>query len=282
MISIIITSHKEPKTIGKSIQSVLSQNIPNSEVIVVAPDKETLNAAKKYNVIHLQDPGQGKPTALNLAFKKARGNILVLTDGDVYLEKNSIKNLLPYFKDSKVGAVTGHPISINNRKTFLGYWSHLLNDSADLERIRRDKKGLFMFCSGYLFAMRNIIKKLPSDVLDDGYISSYIGKKYKIRYSPSSIVYIKNPKNFKDWILQKRRNSIGHNRIKDYIKNPPIMKSFKNELIYGTFKALTYPKTFKEFIYTLLLFPARLYIWLLSIYDKNSLMNIWKRIESTK
>ncbi|MEW6062890.1 MAG: glycosyltransferase family 2 protein [Nanoarchaeota archaeon] len=285
MISIVITACREPSTVSRAISSVLSQKIKNSEIIVVAPDKETLNKAKKYRVKIVHDKGRGKPAALNLVFKKAKGNILVLTDGDVYLEKNSIKLLLAYFKDGNVGAVTGRPVATDNRKTLLGYWANLLNDAAHLERIRRDKENLFIFCSGYLFAMRNIIKKIPENCLDDAYISSLIAKKgRKIRYSPNSKTYIKNPSTFSDWVMQKRRNAAGHEQIRKDLGI--VMKSLKNEIIYGWYKALTYPKNFREFIYTVLLFPARLYTWLLSFYDlklkRRKVIELWKRIESTK
>ena len=50
MISIIITSYKEPKTIGKAIESILLNKIKEKyEVIVVCGDKETFNIAKKYS-----------------------------------------------------------------------------------------------------------------------------------------------------------------------------------------------------------------------------------------
>lgn len=47
MISIIITSFKEPDTIGKAIDSIISQKINyDYELIISAPDIETLNALK--------------------------------------------------------------------------------------------------------------------------------------------------------------------------------------------------------------------------------------------
>ena len=48
MISIVITSFREPKTIGKAIESYLDQAIPEDyEIIVAAPDKETLDVVKR-------------------------------------------------------------------------------------------------------------------------------------------------------------------------------------------------------------------------------------------
>ncbi len=288
MISIIITSYKEPKTIGRAIESFLKQKIKEKyEVIVVAPDKKTLDKARKYKVKCLKDKGKGKPSALNLAFEKAKGDIIVLSDGDVYVSNNSVNELIKHFKDRKIGAVTGRPVALDNKKTLFGYWAHLLNDSAHIERLIRDKKNMPMFCSGYIFAIRKkLFEKLPEDVLDDAYISMLVLKKgYKIKYEPKAIAYIKNPSNLKDWIKQKRRNAMGHNHAKRLLRDVPQMKSFFNEVFYGWYKALSYPKNLKEFCYTLLLFPARLYSWLLSFYDKFSkkkVMDVWKRVESTK
>ena len=119
MISIIVTTFREVNTIRKVVGRILDQKIRGSEVIVVSPDLETREAIsdliKKKKVIHIQDEGRGKPAALNLALKKARGEIIVLTDGDVLIGEKSIEQLLIPFKDPKVGLVTGRPISVEDK-----------------------------------------------------------------------------------------------------------------------------------------------------------------------
>jgi hypothetical protein len=64
------------------------------------------------------------------------------------------------------------------------------------------------------------------------------------------------------------------------------MKSFLNEIMEGTFIALSYPKNLREVYYTLLLFPARLYMWFYTYYESKIKRQIhkdaWKQIESTK
>src|SRR3989344_5336520 len=99
MISIIITAFKEPRTIGKAIEAFAKQKYPGSEIIVTAPDEETLNEArklkKKYkNMVLVKDKGNGKSAAMNLAVKKAKGNILVFSDGDIHVSSDSLKNLI--------------------------------------------------------------------------------------------------------------------------------------------------------------------------------------------
>lgn len=288
MISIILTSYKEPGTIGTAIEAILNNKTKEKhEIIVAAPDKETANEIKKYKKVkYFKDKGKGKSNALNQLFKKAKGDILILTDGDVFISKNSIKEITKVFKDKKVSCITGRPMAINDKNSMLGYFSHLLLD-AGAHEIRKtlSDRDKFLECSGYLFAFRNEIKEIPTDVAEDSYIPYVFWKKgHKIKYVPEAKVYVKYPNKIKDFIKQRVRTAKSHEKLDRY-KDFPKVKSFWNEIRLGIFKALSYPKTIKEFIWTLLLFPIRLYIWILffiSRIKKKHYTDAWERVESTK
>ncbi|MBS3072636.1 glycosyltransferase family 2 protein [Candidatus Pacearchaeota archaeon] len=289
-VSVIITAFKEPKTIGKAITQIAKQKLAN-EIIVVAPDKETLLEAEKLKenfkeIILLKDPGEGKPVALNLAVKKAKGHILVLTDGDVYVSDNSLKHLIDKFQNKKVGAVSGHPVSINPKNKMLGYWGYVLSSIAHDLRTDSIKKEKRIFCSGYLFAIRKeLFPKLAPEILsEDGYISHKVyEKKYVIEYSKESEVYVKYPDNFNDWIKQKKRSVGGYNQIKKLLGVN--IRSFGQESS-SFFKLFRYVNSVKEISFLFALFLARIYLWILIYLDinirKKSHKDIWLRIESTK
>lgn len=295
MISIVITSYKEPKTIGKAIESFLNQNIKEKyEIIVAAPDKETLNVAKKYSKKYKQvkifrDPGKGKSYALNLLLPKLKGRIIILSDGDVFVSENSVNSLLKAFEDKKVGCATGMPISINSRKNMFGYWSHVLCYAAHKLREKRAKQNNFIECSGYLWAFRNkIIKNFPRDVAEDTIVPILFWiRGWKIAYVPEAKVYVKFPNNLHDFIEQKKRTAKGHECLYKYvdIKKFPRMKTFKNEVL-ESWRLLLFPENFLEIIWTFFLFIIRVYIWLLVFYHikikKEEYKDGWKRIESTK
>ena len=82
MISIIITSYKEPSTLSYAIDAIYKQNLSEDyELIISAPDDATLNVAREWANLNkrikiIKDRGIGKPAALNLAFKKAKGDII--------------------------------------------------------------------------------------------------------------------------------------------------------------------------------------------------------------
>ena len=101
-ITILITAFKEPN-IEEALISALNQKTEYKyEVILSAPDKPTLDIAKEYQkkYKHLKiliDPGKGKSYALNLAISNIKTDILILTDGDVYISKNTIEEIMDYW-----------------------------------------------------------------------------------------------------------------------------------------------------------------------------------------
>ena len=295
MISIVITSFKEPVLVKRATQAVLDNKIKEEyELVIAAPDKETADVVKEFSkknkqITYFKDPGKGKSFALNMLFKILKGNIWIFTDGDVYLDKIAISEITKYFKDLKVGCVTGRPVSTNSKNTMTGYWAHLLCDAgAHAIRAELDAKGSFIECSGYLFAFRkDLIKEIPLNVAEDTFIPYVILKKgFRVRYAPTARVYIKGPTTLKDFIKQKIRTAKAHETLQDYAKDFPRVKSFKNELMKGPKLAMKYPKTAREFIWTLCLFPVRLYIWARVKWDdkisKKRYGDGWERVESTK
>ena len=284
MISIILTTYKESETLPRAIRAILNQNIQQEyELLIIGPDKKTQEIVKEFSkysqIKYLKDKGNGKPAALNLAFEKAKGKILVLTDGDVFIGKNALERLIKPFQNDNVGAVSGNPVSLNLKENLLGYWSHFLTNAAHQWR----SKGENFPCTGYLYAFRDIIKKVPENVFaEDGIITQMIRSKgYQIVYVSEAKVYVKYPNNFKDWLKQKVRSTGGYSQ-----KQSRGERNILQEIIKGFKLFFTYPKTLKEFFYTILLYLARIILWLNIFWKikirKKSFAKIWQRIESTK
>ncbi|MEK6856413.1 MAG: glycosyltransferase, partial [Nanoarchaeota archaeon] len=241
------------------------------------------------NIKHFKDPGKGKSYALNLIFKELNGDIWIFTDGDVFVGENSINELLKYFNDPFVGCVIGRPVSLNSKNNMIGFWSHLLFE-AGAHSIRKelDKKNQFIEGTGYLFAFRsNITKNIPLNVAEDTIIPYITMKKgYKIRYADNAFVYVKNPTSLIDFVKQRVRTAKAHEALEEYAPFFPKVKSFRNEIKQGTLRALRYPNTLREYIWTFNLFFARLVIWIKVKFDEKILNkrygDAWERIESTK
>lgn len=296
-LSVIITAFREPETVGPAIEAFLLQLPEDAEVLVVCPDPQTISVVDQYAarhpiVRHVADPQRGKPTAVNAGLEAAQGDFVILTDGDVRVDNDALEPLLAPFDDPNVGAVSGHPVSISPRSTMLGYWSHLLTDAIHRLRLARDQatqagKPRFLLCSGYLFAFRSkLIDNVPEDALaEDAVISHRIARQgARIRYAPEAYVYVRYPTTYSDWLRQKVRSAGGY--AQSYVRQSPYrMRSAWLEA-RNAWIALQYPSTFQEFLWTLLLFAARLHVWSVVLIKvrllKRPFNAIWQRVESTK
>jgi len=298
MIHIVITSYNEPRATVRAVNSFLKQKIPGEfKIVVVDPFPQVGEYLKEHvknkNVEFFLDPGEGKSYALNLLFEKFysknKNDILILTDGDVYVSDNTVSEILKSFKDEKLGCITGRPVSVDKKNDKYGYWSHLLFSGIDRVRRKLSKERQFFECSGYLFAIRNgVIGSFPLETSEDSIIPYLFWKKgYKIGYVNKAEVYVKNPSNWKDWKNQKIRNIKAHENLSKIAPGMERTKSIANEVRKGALFAILQPRNVKELKWTLELFLARLYIYYSAFKDlkkKTNYSDGWREdeIESTK
>jgi cellulose synthase/poly-beta-1,6-N-acetylglucosamine synthase-like glycosyltransferase len=290
-VTFLITSYKEPKTIGKAIESVLNQKTKREyEIIVCAPDRETLDVAKKYKKVKtFKDAGKGKSFALNQIFSKVDSDILILSDGDVFVNEDAVESILKEFKNPLVGCITGRPIPKEGKTEKWGYWANFLFDAAHKLRKSAYDKNQFLECSGYLFAFRKkIVSKIPLDVAEDTVIPYYSWEKgYSIGYAQDAKVYVKNVNNHKDWLNQKVRCAKAHETLEKYVdtKTTPRVKSFSTEA-KGFFDAIFYARSLKQFWWTIELIFMRAILWIKVFketkFEKKEYSDNWERVESTK
>ncbi len=299
-ISVLLTAFKESPSIGKAIEKIVAPNHrhwPEMDLIIVAPDDETLAAAQAAlkplgfpNYQLIKDDGKGKPAALNLAITKATGEILVLTDGDMHVDDLALVKLITHFgsENSKMlGGVGGHPVSLEDRSTMFGYFSHLFCEAAHQKRLREPAIAM----SGYLYAIRNVpgIFPLPVQIrADDAYITSMlVSMGYTIKYEPEALAYVNFPKNFKDWMKQKTRSLGGNVQLKSFPANSPQIsrtRSIMQDIGMALFP-LKFARNAKEMFYSLILYFLRAWLWI-NIYLRHMFgmysQGAWDRIESSK
>lgn len=121
MVSVLIAAHNEEKMIGEKISSVLRGDYPSDKLeVLVGSDASTdqtnaiLQQIKELNPslhIFLYEERKGKPGIINQLIKKAKGEILVISDANVMLEPNTLIELIRYFKEDRIGLVDSRLIS---------------------------------------------------------------------------------------------------------------------------------------------------------------------------
>jgi len=293
MISVIITAKNEANSIGLAVGAVLEQGYKQDEIeiIVVAPDQPSLDAAKRAGATRVyRDSGQGKPLALNLGIKKANGDILVFSDGDVLVATGAIKALVEKINQG-ADAVSSRPISIESSENKYGFWSHVLVSMADRIRLQQSDNGSGLLLSGYLIAVKADILRdflfLENILTDDEYLSYYlISKNYNIKYAPEAKVKVKYADNFKDWKNQKIRSVGGSFQIPREWKQVFKVRGFLTEFKGIVFIWHNYGTSLKHKYWLVQLFLARFYVWLLAFIKikcfKLDSQKMWKRINSSK
>lgn len=111
--TIIVPAYNEEKTIGKTIQSILDLNYPKNKLKVIVVDDgstdNTYKIAKRYEsrqVTVLKKKNGGKATAMNLALKRCKTELVGGLDADSFVSPDALKRIIGFFNDKRVMAVT--------------------------------------------------------------------------------------------------------------------------------------------------------------------------------
>jgi cellulose synthase/poly-beta-1,6-N-acetylglucosamine synthase-like glycosyltransferase len=128
-VSVIVPAYNEAANIAGTVRSLVRNDYPWLEVIVV-DDGSTDGTAQIVERLRLtqvsvvRQPNAGKPAALNTGIRHAVGDVLVLVDGDTVFAPDAVGRLIQPLRDPAVGAVSGNT-KVANRTGLLGRWQHL-------------------------------------------------------------------------------------------------------------------------------------------------------------
>ena len=128
-VSVIVPAYNEAANIAATVTSLVGNDYPRIEVIVVDDGStdgtaDIVRRLRLPNVYVITQPNAGKPAALNNGIAHARSDILVLVDGDTVFEQDTVGRLVQPLADPGVGAVSGNT-KVANRHGLLGRWQHL-------------------------------------------------------------------------------------------------------------------------------------------------------------
>ncbi|MEO5357291.1 MAG: glycosyltransferase [Nitrospirae bacterium YQR-1] len=140
--SVITVSFNQGKYIEETIVSVLTQNYPDFEHIIIdgGSTDNTLEILKSYpHLIWVSEPDNGQADALNKGFAMADGDVIAWINSDDYHYPGAFQKVAQAFRDNpEAGVIYGnclyyfensaeHYVNINSELDFekmLRYWSH--------------------------------------------------------------------------------------------------------------------------------------------------------------
>jgi len=227
-ISIMIPAHNEGIVIEKTLMAMIRMNYPDDRYeIIVINDNSSDDTGERIENIKLRVPnqninhiitdketgGRGKSNALNIGFKQAKGEYIVVYDADNTPNPLALR-YLAYEIDhhDEFGAVIGMFRTRNKNKNWLTRFINIETLSFQwMAQAGRWK--LLKLCTipGTNFIIRkSILEKIggwdTSAIAEDTEISFRIYQMgYKISFMPLAKTYEQEPETVKVWIKQRTR-----------------------------------------------------------------------------
>ena len=158
----VIPAYNEERNIAAKVENTLSLDYPPEQIEVLVVSNGSTDrtneivrgfADPRVRLIALEQPG--KMEALNEGARSARGEMLVFTDADFFLDRHSLREIARKFADPEVGGVCGTRGSGMQRdgdatgegEGMYGRWDRW-------QKVRESEIGSVFAADGLLYAIR--------------------------------------------------------------------------------------------------------------------------------
>jgi len=222
-LSIVLVGHNEEKPLRTCLESLSEQTIKSTsrqfQVVVVddgSTDKmsEVARALQREGrideVLRLEQRG-GKSAGVNLALSLCTGDIIVISDIDTTLDRNALAELISYFCDPTVGAVSGN-LGVRNASASLMTRFQTIEYMIGLSlgRCIADALGILAVVSGAFGAFRRVaiesIGGQDVEVGEDADLTMKLRRAgWKLRFAPEAYALTDVPESVSAFIAQRLR-----------------------------------------------------------------------------
>lgn len=119
-VSVVVPSYQQGMFIEETIRSVLLQNYPNLELIIMDGGSgdstvDVLNHYKDFISMAVSEKDRGQSHAINKGFSIATGEIFYWLNSDDYLTINGLNNVIPHFiSDANLDIVYGDGLTLDD------------------------------------------------------------------------------------------------------------------------------------------------------------------------
>ena len=225
-ISILVAAYNEETSIQSKLESIDRQNYPGKMQVIVINDGSTdLTPFKieevqhKYSWLTFVDLHQngGKSNALNEGLKLVTSNLTITIDGDSYLYKDALVNLVGrYLSDPhNTIAVAGAVLVRNSRKnlvTKVQEWDYF-HGIAAIKRLQSLFQGTLVAQGAFSIYSTDVLREINGwkHVVGEDIVMTWdlLERGYRIGYAEDAILFTNAPDSWKQFFNQRRRWSRG-------------------------------------------------------------------------
>ncbi|MBF0404898.1 MAG: glycosyltransferase [Nitrospirae bacterium] len=216
-ISVITPSLNKVKYLGQAIESVLKQDYPNFEHIVIdgGSTDGTVEQLKRYPHIRWQsESDKGQSDAMNKGFSMSDGEIIVYLNADDYFEPEAFNTVLKYFKEGEKFVVGCVRVINDDGSSWINNPSVIFS-----EMIQWWRPAIFCFNSTGYFFLREVLEGVGPFDIDNHYTMDYdFLLKSSLKYTLKKI----------DAVLGNYRH-IRDTKSRDY----PLSENWRNPFIFS-------------------------------------------------
>ena len=266
LVSVVVAGLNEEEIIAKAVRSLLDQDYPHLEIIVV-DDHSTDRTSEEVRPF-LVDPrvrlvrnnaerGRGgRPSGSNFGLRLARGEFLVSLDADTTFDRHLVTKLIEPFADPTVGVVAGNVLIRNWRDSVVARLQALEYAIAiDINKRWTDARDATLQASGAVGAFRRqAVKDIggwEQQLGEDTDVSLRMIKAgWKLRFAPEAVARTECPTKMRQVMRQRFRWDRGGMRAffkKHYRLLDPRVAGFWfafelfTEFVFAVVATLVYP-----------------------------------------
>ncbi len=223
-LSVLISAYNEEEVIETKIRSVMDSDYPPDRFEILAgSDHSTdrtneilLRMEKEHHLVFASifSERTGKPGVINQLSEKARGEILVITDANVMLDRTTLKNLAGSFQEKEIGLVDTRMINTSLKKDGISHQEkYYIGREVRIKHQESILWGSMMGPFGGCYAVRkSIYSPVPKQFLvDDFYVNMSVLKQgFKCISNINASVYEDVSNDLKEEFRRKKRISAGN------------------------------------------------------------------------
>jgi cellulose synthase/poly-beta-1,6-N-acetylglucosamine synthase-like glycosyltransferase len=223
-VSVLMAVYNEESVIRKKIESLFSSEYPDGKIEVLVGSDSSDDSTSiilaglqtlypRLKVINFTER-IGKPAVINKLFSLATGDILILTDANVFPEKNTILKLVQNFSDNSVGLVDSRLINTGMKRDGISLPEvAYISIEMKVKNIEGRLWGTMMGPFGGFYAIRKAsYEPLSKNILADDFriCMNVISRHEKAISDTEAIVYEDVSNSLREEFLRKVRISAGN------------------------------------------------------------------------
>ena len=252
-ITVLVAAYNEQANIAATVESLARQDYPGPLQVIVINDGSTDGTAQVLagirhpwlQVVNLER-NAGKSNALNVGLGLARHAITITVDGDSYLYRNALRNLVGRYLSDPAGtkAVAGAVLVRNSRTnlvTKIQEWDYF-HGIAAIKRLQSLYQGTLVAQGAFSLYETATLRRVGgwAETVGEDIVLTWalLAQGHRVGFAESAVLFTNAPESWRQFIRQRQRWSRG------------LIEAFK-----AHWRLLFQPRMITVFIWWNLLFP---------------------------